>query len=354
MIRGGPGRLGQRASAGLLLHRHPPTGSNRSAHSWTEAHRIFARLGSDDAYRILGVQPTCTREEIKQQYYKLCRELHPDTYRYTATTAAGAEETGRNTGPGQGRRRVVHERFVAVGSAYEVLSDPELRRKYDIHRERAATGIGSGAQKRARDPWASERPHGHGGRQKSREQTANDRRLTWGVFGFLGVLMAAGMFQKSAQYEDMRLAHELEHFRSTRALESARERASERMREAPPGTALRDYEARRLRAAAAADATDAANDPVALDKTWPHGAGLGLVALLSDAQLCGADSRRRAAFDPDVVSGRDAARRALEGDRVVGKYLLLQQKQQQLTSSSVADNGFSASSQHRHGKTSAA
>ncbi|KAJ2660230.1 hypothetical protein IWW48_003062 [Coemansia sp. RSA 1200] len=320
----------------------------RPTHSWTEAHRMFARLGNDDAYRILGVEPTCTREEIKQQYYRLCRELHPDTYRYTTT--ASADEAGRNTDSDHGRRRVIHERFVAVGSAYEVLSDPELRSKYDIHRERIVTGVGSGGQKRARDPWASERPHGHWGRQKSREQTANDRRLTWGVFGFLGVLMAVGMFQKSAQYEDMRLAHELEHLKSTRALESVRERARERMREAPPGTALRDYEARRLRAAAA-DA-DAANDPVALDKMWPHGAGLGLVALLSDAQLCGADSRRQAAFDPDVVGGRDAARRALESDRVVGKYLLLQQKQP--TSASVADNGFSASSQHRHSKTSAA
>lgn len=63
-----------------------------------------------DYYKILGVTKNASREEIKKAYRRLAVKYHPD----------------KNRGDKQ-----AEERFKEIGEAYEVLKDPEKRKKYD-------------------------------------------------------------------------------------------------------------------------------------------------------------------------------------------------------------------------------
>ena len=85
---------------------------------------------SSDYYKTLGVDKKASQEEIKKAYRKLARQYHPDTNK-----DAGAEE-----------------RFKAISEAYDVLGDPDKRKKYD----------------RGGSVFAGGNPFGGGGRRRRR------------------------------------------------------------------------------------------------------------------------------------------------------------------------------------------
>ncbi|KAJ2805722.1 hypothetical protein H4S07_003954 [Coemansia furcata] len=266
---------------------------------------MFAQLG--DAYQTLGVGRESTGGEIKWRYYQLCRELHPDAHR-TGSDAKPASitlgEHAWHTLGDEGRRRLVSEQFASVVSAYKVLSDAEVRREYDEYRKQ----LRHPARILRADPWAAERPAPHG--EKSREQRLADRRLTAGVFGLLGGMMVVSWAKRQALREDeLRLA-ELRHRMATNALEDAHRRAREKWREAPPGHVM-EYEAARL--------APAVGRP---DELWPQGAGLGLLAVLHESQLCGVRARA-AVGGADIARHRARTQRALQEDSVVSRYMAL-------------------------------
>jgi curved DNA-binding protein len=62
-----------------------------------------------DFYDVLGVSRNASQEEIQQAYRRLARQHHPDV----------------NKDP------EAEERFKDISEAYDVLSDPEMRRRYD-------------------------------------------------------------------------------------------------------------------------------------------------------------------------------------------------------------------------------
>jgi molecular chaperone DnaJ len=64
---------------------------------------------SPDYYKTLGVDKKASADDIKKAYRKLARKYHPDTNKEPAA----------------------EERFKEISEAYDVLSDPEKRKKYD-------------------------------------------------------------------------------------------------------------------------------------------------------------------------------------------------------------------------------
>jgi molecular chaperone DnaJ len=62
-----------------------------------------------DYYKVLGVDRKASPEDIKKAYRKLARQYHPDT----------------NKEPG------AEDRFKQISEAYDILSDPEKRKRYD-------------------------------------------------------------------------------------------------------------------------------------------------------------------------------------------------------------------------------
>jgi DnaJ-class molecular chaperone len=67
-------------------------------------------MAGKDYYQILGVSRTASEKEIKQAYRRLARKYHPDL------------------NPGD---KSSEARFKEINTAYEVLSNPEKRKKYD-------------------------------------------------------------------------------------------------------------------------------------------------------------------------------------------------------------------------------
>ncbi|HEY9874359.1 MAG TPA: molecular chaperone DnaJ [Candidatus Obscuribacterales bacterium] len=75
-----------------------------------------------DYYEILGVSRDADKEEIKRAYRRLARKYHPDV----------------NSEPG------ADELFKEINRAYEVLSEPEVRARYDRFGEAGVSGAGAG------------------------------------------------------------------------------------------------------------------------------------------------------------------------------------------------------------------
>lgn len=71
-----------------------------------------------DYYEILGVSPDADEKTIKQTYRKLARHHHPDV---------------------NPENKEAEEKFKTINEAYQALSNPEQRKKYDELRAHCST-----------------------------------------------------------------------------------------------------------------------------------------------------------------------------------------------------------------------
>lgn len=72
--------------------------------------------GWEDFYKMLGVDPEVSQEEIKHAYRELVKRLHPDKLLDRSEMA----------------RDWAEERLKKINQAYQVLNDPQQRKEYDV------------------------------------------------------------------------------------------------------------------------------------------------------------------------------------------------------------------------------
>src|SRR5947209_11656315 len=119
-----------------------------------------------DFYEILGVPRTANQKEIQRSYRKLARTYHPDVNKDPAA----------------------EERFKEVSEAYDVLSDPELRRRYDTFGRdfrQVPEGMDAETWQRVRSGagqrQATGQRAGAGGRARGRERLLQLGLWRWGL-----------------------------------------------------------------------------------------------------------------------------------------------------------------------------
>ncbi len=79
-----------------------------------EAQKLLKRSKQKDYYKVLGVSRDADQRQIKAAYRKQTREHHPDKAVRTGVSKEDAEK-----------------RMASINEAYEIISDPELRARFD-------------------------------------------------------------------------------------------------------------------------------------------------------------------------------------------------------------------------------
>jgi DnaJ family protein C protein 3 len=79
-----------------------------------KAHTLLKRSKQKDYYKVLGVSRDADEREIKKAYRKLSKLHHPDKASANGMTPEEAQK-----------------KMAAINEAYEVLSDPELKQRFD-------------------------------------------------------------------------------------------------------------------------------------------------------------------------------------------------------------------------------
>lgn len=85
---------------------------------------IHQSLEAEDHYSVLGVKRDATLAQIKKSFRNLAKKYHPD----------------------KNKEKGAEEKFQKIAQAYEVLSDPDKRKQYDMFGDTSSSGSSSGGQ----------------------------------------------------------------------------------------------------------------------------------------------------------------------------------------------------------------
>ncbi|XP_005096253.1 dnaJ homolog subfamily B member 9 [Aplysia californica] len=82
----------------------------------------FSACGAQDYYEVLGLKKDASAKDIKKAFRKLALKYHPD----------------------KNKEEGAKEKFLEIGKAYDVLSDPEKKKKYDMFGDDGSNSGGGG------------------------------------------------------------------------------------------------------------------------------------------------------------------------------------------------------------------
>lgn len=87
-------------------------GLQRAKEGIEKAKKLQKQSERRDYYKILGVKPSASKQEIIKAYRKMAQKWHPDNFR-------------------DDEKKVAEKKFIDIAAAKEVLTDPEKRRQFD-------------------------------------------------------------------------------------------------------------------------------------------------------------------------------------------------------------------------------
>ena len=86
---------------------------NKAKEGLDTAQKRQKQASKRDYYKILGVRRNANKKDVKKAYKDLAKKWHPDKFQ---------EEN---------EKKIAEKKFMDIAAAYEVLSDKELREKFD-------------------------------------------------------------------------------------------------------------------------------------------------------------------------------------------------------------------------------
>ncbi|XP_007942202.1 dnaJ homolog subfamily C member 3 [Orycteropus afer afer] len=114
-----------------------------------KAQRLLKQSQKRDYYKILGVKRNAKKQEIIKAYRKLAMQWHPDNFQ-------NEEE-----------KKKAEKKFIDIAAAKEVLSDPEMRKKFDDGEDpldaESQQGGGGNPFHRSWNSWQGFNPFSSGG-----------------------------------------------------------------------------------------------------------------------------------------------------------------------------------------------
>ncbi|XP_012878421.1 PREDICTED: dnaJ homolog subfamily C member 3 [Dipodomys ordii] len=114
-----------------------------------KAQRLLKQSQKRDYYKILGVKRNAKKQEIIKAYRKLALQWHPDNFQ-------NEEE-----------KKKAEKKFIDIAAAKEVLSDPEMRKKFDDGEDpldaESQQGGGGSPFHRSWNSWQGFNPFNSGG-----------------------------------------------------------------------------------------------------------------------------------------------------------------------------------------------
>ncbi|XP_030057231.1 dnaJ homolog subfamily C member 3 [Microcaecilia unicolor] len=114
-----------------------------------KAQRLLKQSQKRDYYKILGVKRNAQKQEIIKAYRKLAQQWHPDNFQ---------DEV---------EKKEAEKKFIDIASAKEVLTDPEMRKRFDAGEDpldpENQQGGGGSHFHRSWNQWQGFNPFGSGG-----------------------------------------------------------------------------------------------------------------------------------------------------------------------------------------------
>ena len=97
-----------------IVNEHHPSASERTQPLLQKAHTLLKRSKTKDYYKVLGVTADADELAIKRAYRRMTKQHHPDK-----AISQGVS------------REQAQKKMAEINEAHEVLSDPELRARFD-------------------------------------------------------------------------------------------------------------------------------------------------------------------------------------------------------------------------------